>query len=108
MGDAANVSVILGIWKLFMTGIAVSKVDSLGRRPLVLGGISIIIMFVCICGAEHARRGANDGASASVRRRHLSLCRRVSVKFRPDRVVARGRGLSIQGALRSRRIGYAE
>ena len=40
--DAANVSVILGIWKLFMTGIAVSKVDSLGRRPLLLGGISII------------------------------------------------------------------
>ena len=40
--DAANVSVILGVWKLFMTGIAVSKVDSLGRRPLLLGGVSII------------------------------------------------------------------
>jgi len=40
--DAANVSVILGVWKLFMTGIAVFKVDSLGRRPLLLGGVSII------------------------------------------------------------------
>ena len=40
--DAANVSVILGVWKLFMTGIAVSKVDSVGRRPLLLGGAGII------------------------------------------------------------------
>ena len=40
--DAANVSVILGTWKLFMTGVAVSKVDTLGRRPLLLGGVSVI------------------------------------------------------------------
>lgn len=40
--DAANVSVILGVWKLFMTGIAVAKVDSVGRRPLLLGGAGII------------------------------------------------------------------
>lgn len=40
--DAANVSVILGLWKLFMTGVAVYKVDSLGRRPLLLGGIGVI------------------------------------------------------------------
>lgn len=42
MEDAANVSVILGTWKLFMTGVAVSKVDTLGRRPLLLGGVSVI------------------------------------------------------------------
>lgn len=42
--DATRVSVLLGILKLIMTGIAVLVVDKLGRRPLLLGGVSGITL----------------------------------------------------------------
>ncbi|ONK71535.1 uncharacterized protein A4U43_C04F9640 [Asparagus officinalis] len=38
--DATRVSVLLGILKLIMTGIAVLVVDKIGRRPLLIGGVS--------------------------------------------------------------------
>ncbi|KAJ1693463.1 hypothetical protein LUZ63_010161 [Rhynchospora breviuscula] len=38
--DATRVSVLLGLFKLIMTGIAVLVVDKLGRRPLLLGGVT--------------------------------------------------------------------
>ncbi|KAI0489249.1 hypothetical protein KFK09_029091 [Dendrobium nobile] len=38
--DATRVSVLLGILKLFATGVAILAVDRLGRRPLLLGGVS--------------------------------------------------------------------
>uniref|UniRef100_A0A1D1XF89 D-xylose-proton symporter-like 2 n=1 Tax=Anthurium amnicola TaxID=1678845 RepID=A0A1D1XF89_9ARAE len=37
--DATRVSILLGLLKLVMTGIAVLAVDRLGRRPLLLGGV---------------------------------------------------------------------
>lgn len=42
-GAATSVSVILGVCKLVMTGVAVVTVDSWGRRPLLLGGVSGIV-----------------------------------------------------------------
>ncbi|XP_042482617.1 D-xylose-proton symporter-like 3, chloroplastic [Macadamia integrifolia] len=42
--DAARVSVVIGVFKLLMTGIAVFKVDNLGRRPLLIGGVSGIAL----------------------------------------------------------------
>ncbi|KAI3987057.1 hypothetical protein MKX01_036847 [Papaver californicum] len=38
--DAARVSVVIGLFKFLMTGVAVLKVDDLGRRPLLIGGVS--------------------------------------------------------------------
>ncbi|XP_068669753.1 D-xylose-proton symporter-like 2 [Aristolochia californica] len=38
--DATMVSVFLGLLKLIMTGVAVVVVDRVGRRPLLLGGVS--------------------------------------------------------------------
>ncbi|KAJ3681650.1 hypothetical protein LUZ60_014223 [Juncus effusus] len=38
--DATRVSVLLGLLKLIMTGVAVLVVDKLGRRPLLIGGVS--------------------------------------------------------------------
>ncbi|OEL31957.1 D-xylose-proton symporter-like 2 [Dichanthelium oligosanthes] len=38
--DATRVSILLGLLKLIMTGVAVLVVDRLGRRPLLLGGVS--------------------------------------------------------------------
>ncbi|XP_021894620.1 D-xylose-proton symporter-like 3, chloroplastic [Carica papaya] len=38
--DATRVSVLIGLFKLVMTWIAVIKVDDLGRRPLLIGGVS--------------------------------------------------------------------
>jgi len=38
--ESSGVAVILGVFKLLMTGVAVLTVDSLGRRPLLLGGVS--------------------------------------------------------------------
>ncbi|KAH6814237.1 Major facilitator superfamily protein [Perilla frutescens var. frutescens] len=37
--DAAKLSVVVGVFKLLMTGVAVLKVDDLGRRPLLIGGV---------------------------------------------------------------------
>lgn len=42
--DATRVSILLGLLKLIMTGVAVLAVDRLGRRPLLLGGISGIVI----------------------------------------------------------------
>lgn len=38
--DATRVSILLGLLKLIMTGIAVVVIDRLGRRPLLLGGVT--------------------------------------------------------------------
>ncbi|XP_020577586.1 D-xylose-proton symporter-like 2 [Phalaenopsis equestris] len=38
--DATRVSVLLGLLKLAATGVAVLVVDRLGRRPLLIGGVS--------------------------------------------------------------------
>ncbi|XP_073024107.1 D-xylose-proton symporter-like 3, chloroplastic [Primulina eburnea] len=37
--DAAKLSVVIGVFKLLMTGVAVLKVDDLGRRPLLIAGV---------------------------------------------------------------------
>jgi len=37
--DATRVSILLGVLKLIMTGVAVLVVDKLGRRPLLIGGV---------------------------------------------------------------------
>jgi sugar porter (SP) family MFS transporter len=62
--DAANVSVILGVWKLFMTAIAVAKVDSLGRRPLLLGGVSVITASLLALAALNSPGEAQTVAQA--------------------------------------------
>ncbi|XVF41665.1 hypothetical protein PTKIN_Ptkin01aG0298000 [Pterospermum kingtungense] len=41
--DATRVSILLGLLKLIMTGVAVVVVDRLGRRPLLLGGVSVMV-----------------------------------------------------------------
>nr|AFK37407.1 unknown [Lotus japonicus] len=38
--DATKVSVVIGLFKLQMTWVAVLKVDDLGRRPLLIAGVS--------------------------------------------------------------------
>nr|CAB3500031.1 unnamed protein product [Digitaria exilis] len=43
--DATRVSILLGLLKLIMTGVAVLVVDRLGRRPLLIGGVSGILSF---------------------------------------------------------------
>lgn len=42
--DATRVSILIGLLKLLMTGVAVLAVDRLGRRPLLLGGVSGIAL----------------------------------------------------------------
>eukprot|EP00475_Leptophrys_vorax_P022938 TRINITY_DN31201_c0_g1_i1.p1 TRINITY_DN31201_c0_g1~~TRINITY_DN31201_c0_g1_i1.p1 ORF type:complete len:372 (-),score=7.62 TRINITY_DN31201_c0_g1_i1:93-1115(-) len=41
--DATKVSVVLGLFKLGMTGVAVATVDKWGRRPLLLVGVSGLV-----------------------------------------------------------------
>ncbi|KAG6629172.1 hypothetical protein CIPAW_14G065600 [Carya illinoinensis] len=43
--DATRVSVVIGVFKFLMTSIAILKVDDLGRRPLLIGGVSGLISF---------------------------------------------------------------
>ncbi|GLJ41862.1 hypothetical protein SUGI_0866730 [Cryptomeria japonica] len=51
--DATRVSVILGVFKLLMTGFSVWKVDQLGRRPLLIGGISGITVSLLLLAAYY-------------------------------------------------------
>ncbi|RWR76698.1 D-xylose-proton symporter-like protein 3, chloroplastic [Cinnamomum micranthum f. kanehirae] len=51
--DAARVSVIIGVFKFLMTGFAVLKVDDLGRRPLLIGGISGIVVALSLLAAYY-------------------------------------------------------
>ncbi|XP_072968878.1 D-xylose-proton symporter-like 3, chloroplastic [Typha angustifolia] len=51
--DAARVSVVIGFFKLLMTGIAVFKVDSLGRRPLLIGGVGGIVLSLFLLAAYY-------------------------------------------------------
>lgn len=51
--DAAKVSVVIGVFKLLMTGIAVFKVDDLGRRPLLIGGVSGIVLSLFLLAAYY-------------------------------------------------------
>lgn len=51
--DAARLSVVIGMFKLLMTGIAVLKVDELGRRPLLIGGVSGITLSLLLLAAYY-------------------------------------------------------
>ncbi|CAA6669399.1 unnamed protein product [Spirodela intermedia] len=51
--DATRVSVIIGVFKLLMTGVAVLKVDDLGRRPLLIGGVSGIVISLFLLAAYY-------------------------------------------------------
>ncbi|XP_022141003.1 D-xylose-proton symporter-like 2 [Momordica charantia] len=51
--DATRVSILLGLLKLFMTGVAVLVVDRLGRRPLLLGGVSGIGISLFLLGSYY-------------------------------------------------------
>ncbi|KAM7501865.1 hypothetical protein LguiB_000769 [Lonicera macranthoides] len=51
--DAAKVSVYIGVCKLLMTGVAVLKVDDLGRKPLLIGGVSGIAVSLFLLSAYY-------------------------------------------------------
>lgn len=51
--DAAKVSILIGLFKLLMTGVAVFKVDDLGRRPLLMGGIGGIAVSLFLLAAYY-------------------------------------------------------
>ncbi|OMP01497.1 Sugar/inositol transporter [Corchorus olitorius] len=51
--DATRVSILLGLLKLIMTGAAVVVVDRLGRRPLLLGGVSGIVISLFLLGSYY-------------------------------------------------------
>ncbi|KAM7527745.1 hypothetical protein LguiB_031155 [Lonicera macranthoides] len=51
--DATRVSVIIGVFKFLMTGIAVLKVDDLGRKPLLIGGVSGIALSLFLLSAYY-------------------------------------------------------
>ncbi|KAJ0084526.1 hypothetical protein Patl1_31285 [Pistacia atlantica] len=51
--DATRVSVVIGLFKLLMTSVAVFKVDDLGRRPLLIGGVSGIALSLVLLSAYY-------------------------------------------------------
>ncbi len=58
-------SVLLGSFKLMMTLVAVLKVDSWGRRPLLLYGVSGMVAALLALGVAQSGGGAGlDGAAA--------------------------------------------
>lgn len=51
--DATRVSILLGLLKLIMTGVAVLVVDRVGRRPLLLGGVSGMFVSLLLLGSYY-------------------------------------------------------
>ncbi|TKY67851.1 D-xylose-proton symporter 2 [Spatholobus suberectus] len=51
--DATRVSILLGFFKLIMTGVAVAIVDRLGRRPLLIGGVSGMVISLFLLGSYY-------------------------------------------------------
>ncbi|KAJ8750527.1 hypothetical protein K2173_015680 [Erythroxylum novogranatense] len=51
--DATRVSVVVGLFKLLMTWIAVLKVDDIGRRPLLIGGVGGIAVSLLMLSAYY-------------------------------------------------------
>lgn len=51
--DAAKLSVIIGVFKFLMTGVAVLKVDDLGRRPLLIGGVGGLAISLLLLSAYY-------------------------------------------------------
>ncbi|KAG6528399.1 D-xylose-proton symporter-like 3, chloroplastic [Zingiber officinale] len=56
--DAARVSVVVGLFKLLMTGLAVLKVDDLGRRPLLISGVGGIVLSLFLLTAYYKFLGS--------------------------------------------------
>lgn len=55
--DATKAAIFLGLLKLVMTGAAVVAVDRLGRRPLLLGGVSSIAVALFLLGSYYTFLG---------------------------------------------------
>ncbi|KAH0890858.1 hypothetical protein HID58_053287 [Brassica napus] len=51
--DATRISILLGLLKLAMTGVAVIVIDKLGRRPLLLGGVSGMVLSLFLLGSYY-------------------------------------------------------
>ncbi|XP_047320847.1 D-xylose-proton symporter-like 2 [Impatiens glandulifera] len=51
--DATRVSILLALLKLVMTGVAVLVIDKLGRRPLLLGGVSVMTITLILLGSYY-------------------------------------------------------
>ncbi|KAK3239086.1 Vacuolar glucose transporter 1 [Cymbomonas tetramitiformis] len=59
--SASKVSLLLGVFKLAMTFIAVGTVDKLGRRPLLLGGVGVLTVSLFVLSAvQGAITSGND------------------------------------------------
>lgn len=52
--DASGVSLVLGIFKIFMTLLAVWKVDTIGRRPLLIGGVGVLTLSLFLLAGYYA------------------------------------------------------
>ncbi|CAN6809360.1 unnamed protein product [Brassica oleracea] len=51
--DATRISILLGLLKLAMTGVAIIVIDKLGRRPLLLGGVSGMVLSLFLLGSYY-------------------------------------------------------
>lgn len=56
--DATRVSILIALFKLLMTGIAVLTVDKLGRRPLLITGVSGMGVSLFLLAAYYAFLGS--------------------------------------------------
>ncbi|GBF98053.1 D-xylose-proton symporter-like chloroplastic [Raphidocelis subcapitata] len=63
---AAEISVLLGAFKLAMTIVAVLTVDKLGRRPLLLAGVGGMVVALLALGLAQGGDGSAEGAAATV------------------------------------------
>jgi len=66
---ATQVSVLLGSFKLLMTGVAVLTVDRVGRRPLLLGGVSALtaaLLALAALSGDGALAQSDSAATASL------------------------------------------
>lgn len=58
--EATEADVVLGLFKLLMTGVAVLTVDKLGRRPLLLTGVTAMTASLLALGALSSATGTSS------------------------------------------------
>eukprot|EP00877_Chromochloris_zofingiensis_P011610 jgi/Chrzof1/6702/Cz19g06060.t1 len=63
--EAAGVSVVLGSFKLLMTLVAVATVDKWGRRPLLLAGVSGMVVSLVVLAVAQSATAADGGVAAT-------------------------------------------
>ncbi|URD80399.1 Sugar transporter [Musa troglodytarum] len=94
--DATRVSILLGLLKLIMTGVAVLVVDRLGRRPLLIGGVSGIAISLFLLSSYYTLLKALPAVAVIALLLYVG-CYQIIVSLPKDNLTLVGTGVLFAG-----------